>query len=332
MTGAQLRVEALGWEVQEECNALLGGMSFKLLDSFRELFSDASVAIGCISVGLAPVTTEQTSSMLQQDPGLSLSSRSNISKAQAKKQLFHWVTQADYRLDYLEAMVPGSKAALAHHFGQIPSSLLQLSDSDFLERLGALRESTSASRLLGQHPANYAAHPMRDGGPGTRSYRECPGWKASDGYWNRRRRCVTVPSHRATFKRQKCPGTHETYLDNMFSSPVVMDGCSSPVPIAFKDTVTPSCYGHDACYNCNHVWGQQRCDYTFWRSLKDECDRNLPWGIRETCTGQAHIMWAAVIVAGGMHGDKAPGWCDNGCARDVSQFGRTHISQIRRWF
>jgi len=339
MIGAQLRVEALGWEVKEECGPLLVGMRFKLLDSLREMFSEASVAIGCISAGLPPFATK--ASTLQQEPELSFSTRSNTSEAQKAKQLFHWVTQADYRLDYLEAMVPGSRAALQRYFGQV-FLLIQLSDSDFLERLSAFKESISAS-LIGQHHSNFAKHPMRAGGPATRGYETCRGWRPD--FWNGRRRCSQREAHRLAFKHDKCckrdsdsdalkcDSDSEKYLDAMFESPYVMDGCSSPVPVAFKEIVTPVCFSHDACYHCNHAEGGQGwCDDEFGKKLEDECWRRLPWGVSHACQGQALIMHAAVVAAGDMHGSKPKWWCGNGCARDVYRFGNTHIEQIKRWF
>lgn len=333
MTSAQLRVEALASEVKEECNALLGRLSFKLLDSLSDLISEASVAIGCSSAGLAPVATEQDAAMLQQGSGLSFSLRSDISEAQTTRRLLHWVAQADYRLDYLEAMVPGSKAALARHFGQIPSSsLLQLSDSDFLERFSAFRESTSAS-VSGQHSSNKAEHPMRKGGDATRGYEIDPGWKPWDGVWSRRRRRERREAIRAVFKNENCPGTSESVLDDMFESPQVMDGCSSPLPLLFYDVVTPVCFSHDACYNCNHDSGHQGwCDFYFYKRLANECRRKWWWPIGDICENQAKVMGVAVMTAGSMHGSKAAGWCDNGCARNVFRYGYSHISKLDRWF
>lgn len=330
LADSEIRVEELGTDISQGCGEFLTGEgSSKMLEGLRQMFSDASVAIACRRAGLEPTGEEQNPAMLQQKSELSFLTQSNMSAAATGRQLMHWVMQADHRLDYLEAMVPGSKDAVQQHFGSMSSpSLLQLSDADFMERMSVLRQESLTMR--GQHPWNRAYHPFRSGGPGTHGYSYDPGWRPWDGWWSRRRRRVYVQPHRTQFKNSRCPGEADWVLNELFNSDTTMDGCSSPTPLLYYSTVTPVCFGHDACYNCNHnEGGQSWCDSQFTGKLASECWRKTWWnGI--ACSGQAAVMGIAVWAAGGMHSKK--GWCTSGCARDVYRYGMTHIYKIDRWY
>lgn len=307
-TDAEARVREIGEQLKESCSEALSGVTFNFLAAIQEMCNQAAAGMACRAAGLEP---DKHASMVQHEDGLSFLMQSNNSEVETSRRLLHWVTQADYRMDYLEAMAPGSKAAIARHFGPMSSSshsLLQLSDSDFINRFDAFR-NIHALKLGGQHPWNRAYHPMRKGGPAAK---------------RRRRR---GRSQREEFQRKKCSGQDNGHVDELFASPGTMDGCSGPSPLAYYHIVTPVCFGHDACYNCGPH--QSWCDSQFTGKLASECWRKI-WWAPYACLGQAAVMGIAVAGWGHMHEKKA--WCNNGCAQATARYDMAHIYGIDPWF
>jgi len=235
-----------------------------------------------------------------------------------------FVCSSEHRLDYLNAMVPGTKKMLQQNqckaiAGRKPFSMASSTLELTIKRY---RQSYSKSGKLvigGQDPGNHADHPLRTSVSST--YTRSPrrrrfGTRLKDAFgWRRRRRRrrrapVTRHDARKEWKQLKCPTEQNPDFDSMFANKV-HDGCSSPIKLAWKNAVTPPCFVHDMCYSCST--SQSKCDDDFKKNLKAECSRKVNWFLRWTCTGQAIIMHLAVKFAGKVDGN-GPDWCKSSCA------------------
>ncbi|KAK6179203.1 hypothetical protein SNE40_011618 [Patella caerulea] len=94
------------------------------------------------------------------------------------------------------------------------------------------------------------------------------------------------------------------------------NGCSIPfgANFFFKQTFTPACDRHDACYKCGVMWNlsRRRCDHTFKDHLKRICRQTFrnPSFNYVRCKFVASIYYAAVRAGGGMGFKTRPKpWC-----------------------
>jgi len=217
-----------------------------------------------------------------------------------------FVCSTEHRLDYLDAMAPGSKALLQQNQCKTEVGSTQLS-------------KTTGSLELKQHALNHADHPLKTAAGSfykTSPRRRRASSKIRDEWgWGRRRRRrrtppVTTHDARKQWKQLKCASEANPDFDAMFANKV-HDGCSSPVPVLYKNTVTPPCFMHDMCYACSS--SQPKCDKDFKASMKQECERKNNWILKWPCKAQAEIMYLAVTKYGKVHGNP-PTWCQTPCA------------------
>jgi len=291
-------------------------VSNNTLSKLSEWVDVQSTVYQCVKSGASPMnTTKDRERIWLEISSVNETVKNNESQGvrfiEENAQTSMWaslsfVCSTEHRLDYLDAMAPGSKALLQQNQCKTEVGSTQLS-------------KTTGSLELKQHALNHADHPLKTAAGSfykTSPRRRRVSSKIRDEWgWGRRRRRrrtppVTTHDARKQWKQLKCASEANPDFDAMFANKV-HDGCSSPVPVLYKSTVTPTCFMHDMCYACST--SQAKCDKDFKDSMKQECERKVSWGEHFVCQAQAEIMYLAVIIAGKVHGNP-PAWCQTPCA------------------
>jgi len=233
------------------------------------------------------------------------------------------ICEREHRLDYLDAIAPDSKRIFKDH-GLCKASthmsqtqLVQTHESivEQMERVAkALSNRKQGTAVEGSNPKPHASlvaeHPMGPNKKGIWTIRA--GWDWSRRRWTGKANYETRDT-RKEWKTKQCPHASNPDYDTMFS---MANGCSSPIPLLFKSSITPCCFVHDICYACiegnKHL--KYKCDALFKRDLKKECDRKVFWLARWACKVQAEAMHLAVYIGGTANAKPGREWCKSPCA------------------
>lgn len=89
------------------------------------------------------------------------------------------------------------------------------------------------------------------------------------------------------------------------------DGCSTPGPTAFPETLTKSCKMHDRCYATDGM-GKSQCDDQFQEAMKSSCE-SLSFLEEPLCKETAGTYYTGVLIGGGESYDNGQKWSGKNC-------------------
>jgi len=310
-------------------------LSVKTLSQLQDLVTLQTMVYQCVQSGSSPLnSTAERRRALQQDmlssslTVLGNSSQGSLYQLDTEQQELldshRSICESEHRLDYLDAIAPGSKRIFKDHGlckGSTHMSQTQLvqTHEDIVEQMERVANALS-NRKQGTmvkwsnpkpHKSLVAEHPMGQKRKGIWTKRE--GWDWSRRRWWGKRGKLQRRDSRKEWKAKQCPHASNPDFDTMFST---ANGCSSPIPLLFKSSITPCCFVHDVCYSC--VEGNSelkyKCDAAFKKDLKSECDRKVSWFSRWLCKTQADAMYLAVYIGGKATAKPDREWCKSPCA------------------
>jgi len=305
-------------------------LSGKTLSRMQGLVTLQTMVYQCVQSGSPPLMSRaERHRALQQDMRsssltvLGNSSQGSLYQLDTEQQELldshRSICESEHRLDYLDAIAPGSKRIFKDHglckgspqlvqtYGSMVEQMERVANALSNRKQGAMVEGSNPQ----PHASLVAEHPM---GPAKKGI-----WEKRAGWdWSRRRLWgkegkLEKRDTRQEWKTKQCPHASNPDYDAMFSFP---NGCSSPVPLLFKSSITPCCFVHDICYAC--IEGNEqlkyKCDALFKKDLKSECDRKVLWLSRWVCKEQAEVMYLAVYYGGTATAEPDREWCKSPCA------------------